>query len=63
MIEVIQEGLAAEPTAVDAHDDDVIIPRMLENILGMEEEHTEDMKNFLEQKNPARSPENAASEE
>ena len=59
LIKAIQEDLTTEPTGVDARNDDVIIPRMLENILWMEEEHSEDMKNFLEQKNPARSPENA----
>jgi bacterioferritin len=60
LTEMIQEDLIAERIAIDTYsemiryvgDDDITTRRMLENILGMEEEHANDMATLLEKMNP-----------
>jgi bacterioferritin len=60
LIEMIREDLVAERIAIDSYtdmiryvgDDDVTTRRMLENILGVEEEHANDMATLLEKMNP-----------
>jgi bacterioferritin len=63
LIEMIQEDLVAERIAIDSYtdmiryvgDDDVTTRRMLETILGVEEEHANDMATLLEKMNPGLS--------
>ncbi len=67
--EMIQEDLVAERIAIDSYsemiryigDDDITTRRMLESILGVEEEHANDMATLLERMNPVPSKKAAAS--
>ena len=62
LLDMIREDLVAERVAIDSYsemiaflgDDDPTTRRMLEGILAVEEEHADDLANFLERLGPAR---------
>jgi bacterioferritin len=69
LVEMIQEDLVAERIAIDSYtdmiryvgEDDVTTRRMLEAILGVEEEHANDLSTLLEKMNPGPSKKNTPS--